>query len=91
MTKKELAVIISNKVGISNVYSLELIDTIIDTIKEIIIADQSLELRGFGKFHLKKVKQKIGRNIGKNIEVVIPAHSKPAFMPYDEFKKLCID
>jgi len=46
---------------------------------------ENVYLRGFGTFHLKKRKEKTGRNIKIGTAVSIPAHMLPAFKACKEF------
>jgi DNA-binding protein HU-beta len=42
-------------------------------------------LRGFGSFVVKERKQKVARNISKNVTITIPAHNIPSFKPAKTF------
>lgn len=44
-----------------------------DSVKESLAHGENVYLRGFGSFILKHRAEKVGRNINKNISVVIPA------------------
>ena len=47
--------------------------------------NRNIEIRGFGSFIVKTRAEKTGRNISKNVAVVIPAHNIPAFKPSKTF------
>ena len=82
MNKKELAGLISARTGKTDVETLETISTMLDVINETIKEGHQIYLRGFGRFYLKKVKEKKARDIGRNIQVIIPEHDKIAFNSY---------
>ena len=46
---------------------------------------ENVYLRGFGSFIRKTRAEKIGRNIKKDVSIVIPAHNIPAFKPSKTF------
>ena len=46
---------------------------------------QSVYLRGFGSFIVKKRAEKKARNISKNTTIVIPEHYIPSFRPSKKF------
>ncbi len=52
-----------------------------------IIAGESIYLRGFGTFGVKKVNDKKGRNIYKEESIFIPAHQKPVLVFCKDIKK----
>ncbi|MEQ8819091.1 MAG: HU family DNA-binding protein [Sumerlaeia bacterium] len=66
--------------------ALELVDTIIESIKEIVVRDQRLEVRDFGVFQIKTRKARIGRNPKNRKEYPIPAHKVVTFKPGKEIK-----
>jgi DNA-binding protein HU-beta len=86
MIKRELASRVAKKVNMSHQDILIVFDSILDHVKEVLGAGESIYLRGFGTFTPKKRAAKTGRNITKNSAVHIPAHYKPIFRPGKEFK-----
>lgn len=55
------------------------------SVKDSLINDENVYLRGFGSFILKKRAQKTARNISKNTTIIIPEHNIPAFKPAKSF------
>ena len=47
---------------------------------------ESVFIRGFGTFMVKKRNQTLGRNIHENTPIVVPEHYIPVFNPAGEFK-----
>ena len=54
-------------------------------VKNNVIEKKSIFLRGFGTFKPKTRAKKIGRNIKKNVAVIIPEHQIPSFKPAKSF------
>jgi len=46
---------------------------------------ESVFIRGFGTFMVKKRNQTLGRNIHENTPIVVPEHCIPVFNPSGEF------
>lgn len=85
MTKAEIVNKISIEVGIEKEQVLKVIDSFTVIVKSTLISGNDVTLRGFGTFMNKLRAKKIGRNISKDISVVIPAHCIPSFKPSKDF------
>ncbi|XOD68014.1 MAG: HU family DNA-binding protein [Flavobacteriales bacterium Tduv] len=85
MTKAEIVTKIAYDVGLEKDEILKVLDAFTATVKETLVCGEEVTLRGFGTFSNKSRAEKIGRNITKNVSVVIPAHSIPAFKPAKGF------
>ena len=85
MTKAELVNRISEKTGTEKLITLTIIESMMKEIKNTIVSNESVFLRGFGTFKAKKRAEKTGRNIKKNTTIIIPEHHIPAFKPAKSF------
>lgn len=85
MTKADIIAEIANKTGIEKVTVMATVETFMDVIKENMSKGDNIYLRGFGSFIIKTRAQKTGRNIKKEVSLVIPAHNIPAFKPAKTF------
>ncbi len=85
MTKADIVNAISNKLGLEKKETQLVVEAFMDEIKNQMTQGHDVYLRGFGSFIIKERAQKVGRNISKNTEVVIPAHNIPAFKPSKSF------
>lgn len=85
MTKAEIVNEISKNTGIDKATVLIAVEAFMDTVKESLEAGESVYLRGFGSFILKKRAEKLARNISKNETITIPEHNIPAFKPSKAF------
>jgi len=68
--------------------ALDVVDGIIESLKEVICQYQRLEIRDFGVFQIKKRKERIGRNPRDKKEYPIPARSVVTFRIGKELKNL---
>ena len=90
MTKADIVKNISDKTGMDKSDVQMIAEKLMDEVKNSLKKNENVYLRGFGSFIIKKRAEKTGRNISKNIAVVIPAHNIPAFKPSKTFDKLII-
>jgi nucleoid DNA-binding protein len=82
MTKRELAIRISNETGLTQLVVKEVIQKVLDYIIESMKNGESVEFRNFGVFQVRTRKARLGRNPNKPEEVVrIPAKRVPDFKP----------
>ena len=85
MTKADIVKNISDKTGMDKSDDQMIAEKLMDEVKNSLKKNENVYLRGFGSFIIKKRAEKTGRNISKNIAVVIPAHNIPAFKPSKTF------
>ena len=85
MTKAELVITISNKLGTEKNETQKVIEAFMQEIRTSMYNGDNVYLRGFGSFIIKTRAAKTGRNISKNIAIEIPAHNIPAFKPSKTF------
>ena len=81
MTKADIVNEINQKTGIEKIAIEKIVEGFMESVRESLIGNQNVYLRGFGSFIVKKRAQKKARDIGKNKEIVIPEHYIPAFRP----------
>jgi DNA-binding protein HU-beta len=87
MTKAEIVKEISEKTGIERAMVEQTIEAFMNSVKEHIIHKETVSLRGFGNFIIKRRAAKIARNISKNTAINLPAHYIPAFRPSKKFSE----
>ena len=85
MTKAEIVQIISEKTGLERKTVLNVVEALMESIKESMQGGEEVFLRGFGSFIIKHRAEKTARNIGKNVTMIVPEHDIPAFKPAKEF------
>lgn len=78
---------IADKTGIEKQVVMQVIEGMMESIRNSMINGEEVFLRGFGSFIIKRRASKPARNISKNTTIVIPAHNIPAFKPSKSFQK----
>jgi nucleoid DNA-binding protein len=86
VTKRNIVVEISRRTGLQQIDSAVIVDGLLAAISRALIAGNNIEIRGFGRFKLKKRNAHRGRNprTGENVEV--KAGIKPFFQASRELK-----
>lgn len=85
MTKADIVNEISKNTGIEKVTVQKTVEAFMESIKDSLVKDKNVYLRGFGSFIVKKRAQKTARNISKNTTIIIPEHNIPSFKPAKSF------
>lgn len=85
MIKADLVNEVSRKTGIERKLVMATIESAMDVIKETMINQENVYLRGFGSFVVKERAAKTARNISKNTTIQLPARKVPAFKPSKTF------
>ena len=85
MTKADIVADIAKKTGVDKTTALVIVEAFMASVKNSLINDENVYLRGFGSFILNKRAQKTARNISKNTTIIIPEHNIPAFKPAKTF------
>jgi len=93
ITKRELAIKITNKLGangfeLTQQDVLEVVQTLIEEITESLAQGDTVVMRNFGAFQVREMKAKIGRNPkDPEKDVAIPARAAVKFKPGKEMKE----
>lgn len=85
MQKIEIVDKISRQTGVGRKEALQVVECLMEVVKDSLSNGENVYLRGFGSFVVKYRAEKVARNINKNISVVVPAHDVPAFKPSRDF------
>jgi DNA-binding protein HU-beta len=86
MNKLELVQAVSAKTGQTKRASEEMLDTILDIIKDSVSDGDKVTLVGFGTFAMLERSARQGRNPRTGQAIQIPAKKVPRFIPGKEFK-----
>ena len=76
---------IAKKTGLEKRDVKEAVENFFEIVKDSLEKGNNVYFRGFGSFTLKKRARKIGRNITKNVSIVVPEHYIPYFKPAKTF------
>ena len=85
MTKADIVKEISKKTGVDTATTLATVEAFMEVVKDSLINEEEVYLRGFGSFIIKKRAQKTARNISQRTTLIIPEHYIPAFKPSKTF------
>ena len=85
MTKSDIVAVIAKETGIDKETVQRIVETLKGTVKESLIKDKNVYLRGFGSFIVKKRARKTARNISANSTLIVPEHYIPYFKPSISF------
>ncbi len=81
MIKIDIAENITKRVDIPRVLALKAVDEILDTMKDALVNDERIEIRGFGVFQKKLRKKSVGRDIQRAKTIEIPETHTVKFKP----------
>ena len=90
MTKADIVKQVFENVGLPKNEAQEIVEVIFNTLKQTLVAGESVKLSGFGTFTSKKKTARIGRNPKTKAEVMIPPRRVVTFRT-SYFLKKAID
>ena len=85
MTKADIVSEIAKSTGVEKMQVQTVVEAFMESVKDSLIQNNNVYLRGFGSFIVKKRAKKVARNISKNTTITIPEHNIPAFKPAKSF------
>ena len=71
MTKADIVNEIAKSTGAEKVLVQTIVEAFMDNVRNSLIENKNVYLRGFGSFIIKKRAQKVARNISKNTTITI--------------------
>ena len=87
MTKKEIVKEISDKIGLTQLKTKEIVQRTFDAIVETLVEDGRIELRNFGVFEVKKRAARKARNPRTGDKVFVPEKFVVTFKPGKEMEE----
>jgi len=88
MTKQDFIEKIAETTGLDKTIIKKVIDEFLENFKSALFEGERVELRSVGVFTVKKMKEKIGRNLKTGEKVLISERYKIKFKPSKIFKKI---
>ena len=88
MTKRELVIRVSNKLGLTQGEVAKVIETTFESISEELAEGKRWELRDFGVFEVKTRASRIGRNPRTGDQVPVPERRVVTFRPGKKMKEV---
>ncbi len=86
MIKADIVKQVAKRLGLKERDALQIVDTIVESVKDVILQHKRLEIRDFGVFQIKQRKGRIGRNPKNKVEYPIPPHQVVTFKSGKEIK-----
>ena len=87
MTKKEIVKQISDRIGLTQLKTKEIVPQTFDAIVETLISERRIELRNFGVFEVKERKPRKARNPRTGEKVDVPSKFVVTFKPGKEMEE----
>lgn len=91
MTKAEIISDVFDKVGLPKQDAEEIVETILDTIKQKLKDGENVKLSGFGNFVIRKKNSRVGRNPKTGQQIEITPRKVVSFKPSMIFKEQVIE
>jgi integration host factor subunit alpha len=91
MTKADIISDVFDKVGLPKQDAEELVEMILDTVKQTLKEGQTVKLSGFGNFVVRRKRSRKGRNPKTGQEIEITPRSVVSFRPSMIFKDYVIE
>lgn len=85
MTKADIINEIAATTGVAKKDVTVTVEAMMKVIRDAMINEENVYLRGFGTFVVKKRAAKTARNISRNTTIIVPAHNFPGFKPSKSF------
>jgi len=87
VTKKEIVKQISERIGLTQLKTKEIVQLTFDAIVDTLLEDKRIELRNFGVFEVKQRKARKARNPRTGEKVDVPAKNVVTFKPGKEMEE----
>lgn len=91
VTRKELAISINEKLGVSQRNAAEIVDTIFTTLKNTVIGGESVKLVQFGTLAVRNKSPRRGRNPKTGASMTITKRQMVTFRPSRRLRDLLND
>jgi len=88
VTKKEIVKQISDRIGLTQLKTKEIVQQTFDAIVDTLITERRIELRNFGVFEVKERKPRKARNPRTGEKVDVPSKFVVTFKPGKEMEEL---
>ena len=87
MTKADIVNEIADSTGMTKTDTSAVVEGVLDAISNALVRGKNIEIRGFGRFKVKKRAPRTARNPRTGSAVPIPARLVPVWEPSDELKE----
>lgn len=87
LTKKEIAEEIALRTGLTQVDTRLVVECFLDTVAGAMLEGRTVEIRGFGRFKVKRREARTARNPRTGEPIAVPPSHKPVFEPSGELSR----
>lgn len=88
MIKNDIALDLEKKSEYNRATSLLIVETILDSLKEALVRNEKIEIRGFASFKVVPKKTGYGRDIRRKKQIRIKGGKRIKFRPGQELKNI---
>lgn len=88
MIKNDIALAIEHESEFNRATSLLIVETILNTLKEALIRNEKIEIRGFASLRVVPKKTGYGRDIRRKKQIKIKEGKRIKFRPGQDLKKI---
>ena len=87
MTKSPLIEAVSERIDVPRKRAEDVVNAVFDAMKEALLEDERIEVRGFGSFTIREYKAKKGRNPRTGAQVSVDEKKSVHFKPGKELRE----
>ncbi|MFQ5842398.1 MAG: HU family DNA-binding protein [Thermodesulfobacteriota bacterium] len=87
MTKSELSEILAQRFNLTNKKAKMIVEAVIESLREALLKDERIEIRGFGSFMNRRYRAYTGRNPKTGKAIQVPAKILPFFKVGKDLKR----
>lgn len=87
MTKSELIEVVAERIDIPKNRAYDVVNAIFDAMKDALLEEDRIELRGFGSFSIREYDARVGRNPRTGEEVFVDAKKSVHFKVGKELRE----
>ena len=87
MTKSQLIEAVSDRIDVPRKRAEDVVNAVFDAMKDALLEDQRIEVRGFGSFTIREYKAKKGRNPRTGAQVQVDEKKSVHFKPGKELRE----
>ena len=91
VTKKEIVDEIAAQTGLTQVDTKVIVEAFLSSITRALMDGRRIEIRGFGRFKVRKIKPRMARNPKTGEQVMVQEGYKPVFEVSKEMKSVIND
>jgi nucleoid DNA-binding protein len=88
MIKNDIALSIEKNSEFNRAKALQIVESVLESLKDALVAEEKIEIRGFASFKVVSKKTGFGRDIRRKKQIKIKSGKRIKFRPGQELKKI---